>query len=163
METPRETRVLDRLFYLALTVKAIDGVIGSLAGIFLGVLPQATLTHWLFLLMRYESGREASDFIMRHLRQISYQLTGHHRFLVVLYLLAHGLSKVLLSAAVLQGRRWAYPWAIGFIGVFMVYSLYRITLTHSHLLAVLFLIDGATIYLIRREWLREDWADFHAY
>jgi uncharacterized membrane protein len=32
------------------------------------------------------------------------------------YLLAHGLVKVILVAALLKNQLWAYPWTIAFLG-----------------------------------------------
>ena len=45
-----------------------------------------------------------------------------------LYLLSHGVVKIVLATALLRNKLWAYPWMIGFLGVFVIYQLYRIAL-----------------------------------
>jgi hypothetical protein len=41
-----------------------------------------------------------------------------------IYLLSHGISKVILVALVLRNKLWAYPWLMVLLGVFIGYQLY---------------------------------------
>jgi uncharacterized membrane protein len=71
------------------------------------------------------------------------------------YLLAHGLVKVVLVAALLRNQRWAYPWMIGFLGVFIGYQVYRLRLQPSVGLAALTVFDAVIAWLTYREYRRQ--------
>ena len=71
---------------------------------------------------------------------------------ITLYLLAHGLAKIILVAGVLTKQRWAYPAAIGFLCLFICYQLYRLSFHASAGLALLTLLDIAIVGLIWREY-----------
>jgi uncharacterized membrane protein len=71
------------------------------------------------------------------------------------YLLAHGLVKVILVAALLKNQLWAYPWTITFLGVFIVYQLYRLSLKPSVGLTVLTIFDAGIAWLTWREYRKQ--------
>jgi uncharacterized membrane protein len=58
-----------------------------------------------------------------------------------LYLLSHGIIKIILVVALLQQRLWAYPWLIVFLSIFIVYQIYRLVLHLSLGLLALTLFD----------------------
>jgi uncharacterized membrane protein len=71
------------------------------------------------------------------------------------YLLAHGLVKVILVAALLKNQLWAYPWMIGFLGVFIVYQLYRLSFQPSVGLTALTIFDTVIAWLTYREYRKQ--------
>jgi uncharacterized membrane protein len=68
------------------------------------------------------------------------------------YLLSHGLAKVVLVAFVLRGKLWAYPWLIGLLGAFIVYQVYRLTYRFSVGLVLLTGFDLFVAWLTWREY-----------
>jgi uncharacterized membrane protein len=46
------------------------------------------------------------------------------------YLLSHGIAKVVVVVLVLRNKLWAYPWLIGLLLAFIVYQLYRMIVVH---------------------------------
>lgn len=71
------------------------------------------------------------------------------------YLLLHGLVKVVLVAALLRNRLWAYPWTIAFLGVFIGYQLYRIALHPTLGLSALTVFDAFIVWLTWREFRKQ--------
>jgi uncharacterized membrane protein len=71
------------------------------------------------------------------------------------YLLAHGLVKVILVGALLKNQLWAYPWTIVFLGVFIVYQLYRLSLKPSVGLTALTIFDAVIAWLTYREYRKQ--------
>lgn len=69
-----------------------------------------------------------------------------------LYLLSHGLVKVVLVVCLWANRLWAYPLTIVVFAAFMVYQTYRFTHTHSWALIILTLFDGLLIFLTWKEY-----------
>ena len=73
-----------------------------------------------------------------------------------IYLLSHGISKVILVALVLRNRLWAYPWLMGLLGMFIGYQLYvMVFVTFSWGLAALTAFDVLLVWLTWREWRRQ--------
>lgn len=71
-----------------------------------------------------------------------------------LYLLSHGVVKLVLAGAVLRQKLWAYPWMIAFLVAFIVYQLYLIAGDPTWGLIGLTCFDGALTWLTYREWQR---------
>ena len=58
-----------------------------------------------------------------------------------MYLLTHGIAKIVLVVGVLRGQLWAYPWMIALLSVFIVYQVYRLSYRLSIGLLLLTLFD----------------------
>ena len=69
-----------------------------------------------------------------------------------IYLLSHGIVKIVLVAALLRNQVWAYPWMIAVLVLFIGYQLYRIVLSPTAGLVVLMVFDAAVALLTWREW-----------
>jgi uncharacterized membrane protein len=70
-----------------------------------------------------------------------------------IYLLSHGISKVILVALVLRNRLCAYPWLMGLLGMFIGYQLYvMVFVTFSWGLAALTAFDVLLVWLTWREY-----------
>jgi uncharacterized membrane protein len=71
------------------------------------------------------------------------------------YLLLHGITKIVLVAALLRNQLWAYPLLIGFLLIFIVYQLYRVVLSPTFGLSALTIFDAAIVWLTWREWRKQ--------
>ena len=71
------------------------------------------------------------------------------------YLLLHGIIKIVLVVALLRNQAWAYPSMIAFLLVFIVYQLYRLVLSPTLGLTVLTIFDALIVWLTWREWRRQ--------
>jgi uncharacterized membrane protein len=70
-----------------------------------------------------------------------------------IYLLSHGLAKIVLVALVLRDKLWAYPWLIALLLAFIAYQLYRITAVHFSIgLTLLTVFDAFLVWLTWREY-----------
>lgn len=72
-----------------------------------------------------------------------------------LYLLAHGIVKIVLVAALLLNQMWSYPWMIGFLLLFIGYQLYLIALSPTWGLTALTIFDALIVWLTWREWRKQ--------
>ena len=82
-------------------------------------------------------------------------MTGATVTFAAIYLLAHGLVKVVLVGALLRNKLWAYPWLIAVLLAFIVYQLYLIVLNPTAGLVALTLFDAAVAWLTWREWRKQ--------
>ena len=71
---------------------------------------------------------------------------------VAIYLLAHGLVKLVLITAVMKERGWGYPGLIIFLSIFVLIELIHFAEHRSYAVLVFAFFDIAIVYLAAREY-----------
>jgi uncharacterized membrane protein len=151
----RRGDLLDRAFALGIVLKGLDGVLEVLGGFLLLVVTPATIDRVARALTQHELSKDPNDFIANHLLHATGALTGTSVRFGAVYLLSHGAVKVVLVAALLRNKLWAYPWMIAFLLIFIGYQVYRLTFAPSLGLAALTVFDAIVVWLTLREYLRQ--------
>src|SRR5947209_9009296 len=142
MSTTRKgTRLsfLDRIFDTSLILKGLDGLLELVGGVLLLLVSPKQISS--MLLTQYELSQDPKDFIATHLVAYAHTLTASVTLFAAAYLLVHGIVKIVLVAALLKEKLWAYPWMIGFLVIFILYQMYRMILHVSVGLIALTLFD----------------------
>jgi uncharacterized membrane protein len=147
----RET-FLHRVFALGIWLKGVDGVLEVAGGLLLLLISPTTLNQLVIALTQHELVEDPRDLIATILRHATAQLSANAQLVASLYLVAHGLVKVGLVVGLLRGKRWAYPAAIGFLGLFIAYQCYRLSYAFSVGLLLLTLFDTVIVALTWREY-----------
>jgi uncharacterized membrane protein len=147
--------LLDRTFEVAIILKGLDGVLEVAGGLLLLLVTPATINRLVAALTQHELSQDPHDFIATHLLNTAHGLTRSSVLFASLYLLSHGAVKVVLVAALLKNRFWAYPWMIAFLLLFIGYQVYRMTLVPSVGLAALTAFDLLVVWLTYREYQRQ--------
>lgn len=147
---------LDRTFAIGIIAKGLNGIIEILGGLLLLIATPEAIGRLITALTRRELAEDPSDFLATRLLHLSQSttLTDSGLTFAAIYLLAHGVVKVVLVAAVLRGRLWAYPWMIGFLILFIGYQLYRIAVDPTAAMIALTVFDVVLTWLAIREWRR---------
>ena len=143
---------LDLTFKIGLLLKAADGVLEIVGGLLLLFVSPAQIEHIVRMLTAHELAQDPHDFIARHLLHTASHLTTATTLFGAVYLLSHGVSKLVLVVLVLQGRLWAYPWLMALLLAFIGYQLYRITVHPSLGLTALTIFDALLVWLTWREY-----------
>jgi uncharacterized membrane protein len=146
---------LDQTFEIGIILKGLDGVLEVIGGLLLLMVSPATINRVVTSLTQHELSEDPHDFLANHLLRTAHGLTGSAVLFGAVYLLAHGLVKVILVAALLKNQLWAYPWTIAFLGVFIVYQLYRLRMRPSLGLAALTVFDAVIAWLTYREYRKQ--------
>ncbi len=107
----QRTRIVDRTLALALAIKGIDGVLELIGGLILFVVPPSAITLVVRSLTQHELSEDPHDVIAIHVRAAAEQLAGSAavRGFGVLYLIGHGVIKLVLVGAMFRRIRAAYP------------------------------------------------------
>jgi uncharacterized membrane protein len=146
--------LLDRVFDVSITLKGLDGVLEVIGGVLLLFLTPHRLNAIVMFLTQHELSQDPKDFIATHLLFYAQRYTASTALFLTVYLLSHGIIKIILVVALLQQRLWAYPVAIVVLGVFIVYQIYRLALQLSLGLLALTLFDifivGLTVLEYRK-------------
>jgi uncharacterized membrane protein len=144
---------LDTTFNVALILKGLDGVLELIGGILLLVISPESLNHLAHRLTQHELSQDPNDFIAHHLLRLTANL-HHTQTFGAVYLLTHGLVKIVIVIGLLRREHWAYYVAFVFLGGFVIYQIYRMIYAPSAGLALLTLFDLFIIWLTWREYRR---------
>jgi uncharacterized membrane protein len=142
----------DIVYRLGLALKGVDGTLEVLAGLALWLLPDA-----LHRLIAPLAVTEAGPHPVRNLvaywfgRADHELVAGHHLFAIV-FLLLHGVVKLVLVYCLLRGFHWIYPWALAALGAFALYQAWVLVTTPTVGMALLTALDLVIIWLVWREW-----------
>ena len=119
-------------------------------GILLFWVNPATLNRIVILLTQSELSEDPKDLIANLLIKTAQKFSVSTQLFGIVYLLSHGVIKIVLVASLWQRRLWAYPAAIIFFTAFCIYQMYRFLFTHSIWLIFLTVLD---IFVIALTWI----------
>ena len=146
---------MDRVFVWSIGAKAIDGALEVGGGVLLLVVAPARITQWAKSITQHELGTDPHDFVARHLLRSAHDVAAGGRTFAAVYLLAHGVTKIVLVIEILREHLWAYKGMVVMLGLFIVYQLYRMVQKPSIMLDVLTMFDAFVIVLTLREEKRQ--------
>jgi uncharacterized membrane protein len=148
-ETQRE-KAIHKVFVWGILLKAFDGVVEILGG--LALLFPRTLVHVTATLIHDELVEDPHDFVATHLQHVLPSFLAQSGWFAAIYLISHGIIKIVLVAGLLRDKVWAYPTAIGVFTLFIMYQIYRYAFTHSIFLILLTVLDVVVIWLTWHEY-----------
>jgi uncharacterized membrane protein len=147
-------RLAHWFFEISVIAKGVDGILEIAGGILLLVISPQQLYRIARVLTQHELVDDRHDRISQYLLNSVQHLATGARTFAAMYLLWHGVVKVVLVAGLLLQRRLAYPIAIAAFVLFLVYQLYRYSHTHAPELLVLSALDVIVIVLTWIEYKR---------
>jgi uncharacterized membrane protein len=147
-----EEKYLHRVFEVSLVLKAVFAVAEILAGIAAYFVTQQFLFRLVERMTREELLEDPRDFIANYLFQSAQHFSVSARNFTAAYLLSHGVIKLWLIIGLLRQKHGYYPVAMAIFGLFIVYQLYRLSLTHSLWLLVITAVDVLVIGLTWHEY-----------
>lgn len=148
----RPQNKLDWVFAVGIAAKGLNGAVEVIGGLLLLILGPRGISNVVVRLTREELSEDPGDFVASHVLHTAGGLTGSAVLFGAIYLLAHGIVKVVLVVALLLDKLWAYPWMIVVLGLFIAYQVYRIALGPSAGLIALTVFDLIIVALTWREY-----------
>jgi uncharacterized membrane protein len=146
---------LDRVFEIGIIGKGLNGTAELVGGLLLLFLTPNRIHHLVAALTQGELSEDPHDFVASQLLHTANGLTGKAVLFGAIYLLLHGIVKVVLVTALLLNKLWAYPWMIVVLLLFIAYQLYRIALAPSAGLIALTVFDLVIVVLTWREFRQQ--------
>jgi uncharacterized membrane protein len=143
---------LDRVFRVSVGLKGLDAALEILGGVVLLIVSPHSINQFVRWATGHELAQDPHDFIAHHLLHSASQLSRSTTLYGAVYLLVHGVAKLVLVVLVLREKLWAYPWLIALLLAFIAYQVYRLTYRPSLSLVLLTLFDGFVAWLTWREY-----------
>ena len=141
-------------FDIGIFFKGLDGVLEIVGGLLLFVVSPETITGIVTTLTQHELSVDPHDIVATQLVRLAHDLSTSTQVFAAVYLLSHGVIKVVLVASLFRQQLWAYPAAIVVFVLFIAYQLYRYALAPSTTMIVLSVLDVIVIVLTWLEYRR---------
>ena len=147
-----KSRLLDEknlhlAFRVSLVLKGAFAAVETIVGIGVYFVTQQFVFKLFERITREELLEDTRDFIANYLFQSAEHFSLSTRNFTAVYLLSHGVIKLWLIMGLLRQKLWYYPVALAVFGLFIVYQVYRFTLTHSLWLVLITVVDIVVIAL----------------
>ncbi len=152
MEKIQKARLRELLFRVSVMLKGLDALVELVGGIALWLVSPGYIVWVVRFLTQDEISEDPHDFVANFLRHAASHFSLASEHFMAIYLLAHGVVKGFVVAALLRDKVWAYPVAIVVFGGFIVYQIYRFTLTGGFGLIALSVFDLIVIWLVWLEY-----------
>ena len=146
----RFERLAHETFEGAILLKGAFAVLEALAGLLLWFIGPTPILH---LIARINAVRPG-DWLLTTLLHAAQGFSLHAEQFFAIYLIAHGVVKLALVLGLFLQKRWAYPASIAVMSLFVVYQMWRFSMTYGLGLLALSIFDTILIALIWREWRR---------
>jgi|SRR5271154_1722165 len=148
----RDSSFLHDSFEVGIAMKGFDGLLEFFGGAILFFLKPSEMNELVRKVCEHLLARAPHSAVAIHMFNASQNMTSSSTQFAALYLLSHGLVKVLLVTCLWLNKLWAYPLTIAVFSAFAVYQVFRFTHTHSWALVVLTIFDVLIILLTWNEY-----------
>ncbi|GAB3130658.1 DUF2127 domain-containing protein [Glaciibacter psychrotolerans] len=144
-------RIAELAYRIGIWLKAIDGLIELVTGVLLWVAPSV-----LRAALAPIVSTDADDRFIRHLvataaGRLDTGIAAGAPQIIIIFLLSHGIIKLVLAYCLIRGYHWVYPYAIGVLGLFALYQIYAVIRSPSIGSIIFLLLDLVIVALIWRE------------
>jgi uncharacterized membrane protein len=146
IESQVKNEIIHKFFKATIFIKGFFGLLDIVIGALFLFFAREIVHKFLVASISQFSGYKTSNYLLRQ----TGNFTINTQYFIAIYFIFYGLVNLFLVASLLKGKIWAYPAAILFYIIFILYQFYRSSVHHSSLLLVLSIVD---IFLIIPIWL----------
>ena len=148
----KDQSFVHRAFWLSLFLKGLDGALQLLGGVVVILFEPGTLGRAYRWLTRFLMGKSSHNAEADFIREAASSFHISVEVLVCIYLLTHGIIKVLLVYGLLRERLWVFPAAFAGFGFFLALEIYRISQHFYWAILILMCIDIFVIIMVFLEY-----------
>lgn len=151
MQTQKREKIIHEVFTFGVLLKGLNAVLEIIGGIVF-YFGGDKLILFVQELIQSELLEEPQDPLASYLKKYISTITASTELFVLIYLLSHGIIKLLLIMGLLRSKLWAYPSSIVVFALFVIYQIYRYSYTYSPFLIILSIFDIILIWLTWHEY-----------
>jgi uncharacterized membrane protein len=139
-------------FRLSLFAKGAFAIAEIVGGVLAYFVSQDFLYYLASTVTQNELTEDPNDILGNFLLHLAQGFSIGAQHFTAYYLVSHGVVKLFLIAGLLKRVMWAYPAALIVFTLFIIYQLFRYSVTHSPWLIVISLLDLIVIALTWHEY-----------
>jgi uncharacterized membrane protein len=144
-------RILHRFFELGILIKGVDGVLELGGGLLLVFLSPVAINHVVLFFVEGELKEDPTDLVANLLLHTT-RSAIEVRVPASVFLIVHGVAKLVLVVGLASNRLWSYPAAILVFAGFTVYQLYQLSQQYSLFLEIVTILDVIVVLLVIAEY-----------
>jgi uncharacterized membrane protein len=141
-------------FEIGLLMKGIDGLLEIIGSILLKFIDPVRMNRLVHFFTQGELSEDPKDFVANTLIRLASSFSIDTQSFGVFYLMTHGIVKCIIILLLWRRKLWAYPVSVISLVLFIVYQIYRYTITPSIWLILLSIFDLIMILLTYLEYQR---------
>jgi len=134
-------------FEIAITLKAVNAVLEIIGGILLFFLTPERLNKIIAFFTESELLEDPKDIIANWFLKLGNGFSVSSQYFGIIYLISHGVIKLILIILLWRKKLWAYPLAMIVFTLFIAYQIYDYTISHSIFMILLTVLDIIVIAL----------------
>jgi uncharacterized membrane protein len=139
------------VFRIGVVLKGIDAALETIGGMIFLVVPAGDISQFIVKITQYQLMQNPHRLFERAVEK-SIEVTNSVHLWAGLFLLSHGLVKLLIVTGMILKKLWAYRLGLlVFIGL-VIYQIAHVLKTHSAGLLILTVVDVIFILLAWREY-----------
>lgn len=147
-------KIVHTAFDIGLSLKALDALLEIAAGVGLLFLTPERMQKIVEFITRQIPHGGIEETLARYLTAFGHSFSISSQHFAVIYMLSHGILKMVVIVFLWREKLWAYPISICVFVFFIAYQMYRFTETHSIMLILLTALDLFMIVLTILEYMR---------
>jgi uncharacterized membrane protein len=138
---PVSEKKITTLFRISLIVKVTQGCLEVVLGVLFLYVKTDTIALLFQEFIRDELAENSYSKTSNFIIQTGNSIIAAGSLFIGIYLLSHGIVKLLLIIGVIKKKLWAYYTFIAILVAFILYQIYRYGITHSPLVLIFTLFD----------------------
>ena len=146
--------IIHDAFEVGILLKGLNAALEIVGGLLLMLVKPDTISRLAAILTEGEFSEDPRDKVANWLLRSARDLAVSGRVFGTLFLLSHGVIKLLLITALFKKKLWAYPAAVLVFALFIAYQMYRYWLDYSVWMLILSALDIIVIILTVLEYRR---------
>jgi uncharacterized membrane protein len=144
-------RILHRFFELGILIKGVDGGLELVGGLLLVFLSPAAINRVMFFFVEGELKEDPTDLVANLLLHTT-RSAIEAKVPASVFLIVHGIVKLVLVGGLATNRLWSYPAAILVFAGLTMYQLYQLNQQYSLFLEIVTILDVIVILLVIAEY-----------
>jgi uncharacterized membrane protein len=149
----RTNKYFELIYKIGIGIKGFDGLIELVVGVALLAAPQ--IVHSVLMSLLAEVGERQTrtlHFIAEYIARLDADLAKNGLVFLIIFLITHGLVKLVLVYCLLKEIVKAYPAALAILSAFLVYQLYVFIIHPTISMALFTILDAIIIWLVWGEY-----------
>lgn len=145
-------KLLNISFYGGLSLKAINAFIEIIGGLVMLIINHDWLNTMIKVIALPELSEDSQDIVMNYLLAFSQNTPITTMHSIAIYMLLHGMTKLVAIVLLWKKKLWAYLPVIGVFVLFIAYEFYSYMHSHSMIMLAIIIIDLAIIVVVILEY-----------